>query len=519
MASEKLVPTSSLIDWLYKTDPAFASAVHDGCYDQLLESTTGLTFLMPDQSTRNEIIKLTDIDPEAAAKILRSYIMPETLHQSSDFRDRQVGNKAGVAFEIDNASAGTVTAKGFKLKKQGHGPSGQNIAVWHVVQGRPPTTGRPYTPPLTTRHTGARRRVRHGGGSMPLTNRQNMAVATEAAFKACMMSSTGCKTYNPYLSKVYSLLIFLKRRDNALFLTLMPMVDYDVMITYYLLLEPYKTRGDYLIPDELLFGDNAWNGAETSGTPVTEYKALIAELYALKPENASDPQTKASTSPYVYKDPASVLTHIDTLRGTVRNVCLTRAKLPQCLQEAYTLLIEQNTISGLGPILPDKTIGLLAHGKKLWQDEFRFTLHAWMYPIRKQFVLSDFEGVIAFLREQVPGNDYVGETQYTNVNDMVTNVAPKYDSLATSAFLASDDFMFMMPPEHPGPFNRTGLESPASLILHNRQALAITVLDQMTPSPVGLDPVTLGRLRDHITTHGKLPDEITELLQQQTTVP
>jgi hypothetical protein len=515
MASRSGATSSGdLFDWLRSKDPALAQVVQDGCFDYLLQSESsdsGVTLLLPNQEARQEIISLASVDSDAAAKLFKSFVIPESLHKSGEFRDHEIGNLAGYALSIKSTAPGVVHGDTFTLTKARDSPDKGDFAVWMLTKGRLPLTGNRFT---QGKHT-PRRRLRQGGaeasGAAVLNRRQILATQVEGEFATCMQSDM-CKTRNPYLSKIVSLIAFIKANNPELFITIMPVMDYDPVPTFYLLIEPYKTTGDYLIPEEVLFGEGRWNGADAYGNPVEDYKGFFREIFSTQQQSATDKATGKTVVPFMFRDRAAIAAQIDSVRSRIKADTGSRQKLPQYISDAYTALVTTNSIGGMGPVMPDSALTALAGPKKLFQDEFRFFVHTMLQTIRKGYQQSEFASLIQFIRDH-PGNNYSQETILANPEDMQANVAPRAESVILATFLDSTDFLYMpVAPDMVGAAAGAGPSNPSVGGVWNRNRSAMDALSKTQASAASVSPAVMQELTSYVSIHGKLPPEVSALV-------
>jgi hypothetical protein len=527
MATKKrgqLTKHCRIYQWVEAQDPDFAAAIRDLCLERALSPGAGggVTFLYPkDKAYRTEIIDKTYSDEaDDAVKIVESLIIPDALLTGADFNKRPVGSRLGVKYPVEAAEGGKVKlASGVELLvAEDFRPLARrmgDIAVWQVVKGRLPLTGEAYKRPVPARRTAKGGGARGGNdGSGGLNDRQLLATTTEGAFDRCMRQDH-CRTHNPYLAKVVSLLNYLKVKSPETLLAVMPVLDYDPVVTFYLLLEPYKTRGESLIPDSLIFGDGAWNGADAYGNAVEEYKAVFRAMPDQQTMSATDPQSSQPAVPYCFRDRASVAAQIDVVRQQLGS--LNPRQLPKMVQDVYAVLIGQNTIQGMGPILPDSTKAALAGSKKLWQDELRFTVHEALQTMRSMPYTTDvFASIVRDLRTAWPGDNYGAEIRLSNVEDLRTNVAPRNELLMLMKFVNSTDFLYIpAPPEIVGGV-WGGASDPTDWQLYNRNAVALANLGRIQGMvrQAGISPQALQELQIYAQTYGRLPAEVTALVGQ-----
>lgn len=526
MASKKkgqLSKQCRIFQWVEAQDPAFAGAIRDLCLEGALSPggrSAGVTFLYPkDKAYREEIVdKAYSDEADDAVKLIESLIIPDALLTGADFNRRAVGSRLGVKYTVESADASKVKlAGGVELAPaEDFRPlarrSGE-IAVWVVTKGRLPLTGEKYSAPAPVRRAKAGG-ARYGGDN-GLNDRQLLATTTEGEFDRCMKQDR-CRTHNPYLAKVVSLLNYLKANNAELLQTVMPVLDYDPVVTFYLLLEPYKSTGDYLIPDSVLFGQGAWNGADAYGNAVEEYKAVFRSMPTQQAMTATDPQSGQPAVPYVFRDRAAVMAQVDVVRQQIVNGQNPR-QAPQMVQDVYAVLATQNSIQGMSPILPDATLRALSGSKKLWQDELRFIVHEALQTMRQMPVYTTdvFASIVRDLRTAWPGNNYGDEIRLSNIADLRSNVAPRNEYLLLLKFVNSTDFLYM--PAAPDVVGGAWGDpnNPTDWQVYNRNAVALANLGRIQGMvrPAGISPQALQELQIYARTYGTLPPEVLALSQ------
>ncbi len=494
-----------IFQWVEDQDPEFAKAIRQLCLEGALAPnarTPGVTFLYPKEAAyRQEIIEKAYDDPDNAQKMVEALIVPDVLLQAGDFSRRPVGNRCGVAFKVESAGNGKVVlADGVELVPSGFATMASRtgaLAVWAVAKGRLPQAGAPYSPAAPARRPGPP--VRRGGAAGGGGDRCALACAVEAEFDCCAAKGRLLEC-NPYLARVVSLLNYLKANHADVLEAARPALDYDPVVCFYLLFEPYKTRGAYLVPDAVLFGDGAWNCADAYGNAVQEFEAFFRA------------EAKDAAGPFMYRDRAAVAAQIDKTARQRIGAGNPRSA-PQAVLDVYAALSAQNAIGGMGPVLPDAAARALAAPKKLWQDEFRFTVFEALQSMRAEPYSSDtFCGIVRDIRAAWPGDDYVAETRLTNLADLRSNVSPGTMLTLLAKFINSTDLLYLpAAPEAVGaPW---GSMDPTDWHVYNRNAAALANLRRITgmARASGLSPQALQELRIYAGLHGGLPAEVAAL--------
>lgn len=513
MASKKkaaLHKVCRIFQWIESQDDRLAGVIRDLCMEGALTpgfGSAGVTFLYPkDKAYRDEIVnKAEGDDPDGAVKIIESLIIPDSLQNASDFQRRPVGSHSGVLYDVEEASGDTVKLKGgVTIKKaddfhllQHKEAAGRMLAVWNVTAGKLPLAGASYQRPRRGKggdgaDGGSRRYIRGGANGQ----RAALAAQTEAEFDSCMRQD-GCKTKDPFLAKSVSLLAFLKAKHPDILASVLPVIDYSPVVTFYLLLEPYKTSGAFMIPDGILFSAaDGWNGADIYQDAVGEFKAFF--------DMAG--QTDAAK---VFSDHAGVVQASDLLRQQTIIPASNKMALVKAVRDAYDKLEKANSIGGLSPIFPASTLALLGGGKKYWQDEFRFiisevtkVLYANARASTNMYNPADWQACLSTIRNQLPGNDYVKEPKLLDMVEMKSNVAPTADFYELRKFANSTDFLYV-----PSPGGMVGgymgsADDPTDDAIYNRNYEARRSLERGRTRRQGISPQALTELRMYAMVHG-----------------
>ena len=431
MASAKrgqLTRYCRILQWIEDKDNDLACAIRDLCLDNMLvprEGSPGVTFLYPkEKEYRDEIVrKAYSNDADDAVKLICSLIIPVALHSTNDFKENPPGSRLGVKYEVKSVSEGAVDlAGGVKLTPANDFHpltkcTGKLLAVWYVDAGRLPLSGESYKAPQMVSRS---RILRTGGdgGDGGISRREQLALTTEEAFKKGINQPM---TSDPYLVVVVSILHWLRINQSELYTTLLPFLDWSPFITFYLLVQPYKKKGGYLIPDNILYGDDtttAWNGVTpTVNSYSTEYESIISSI-AGQAEKTADDQGGNPVVPRVFSDPSSVKAEIETVRKDI----LATTDLSGCIDkviDVYAKLRVGDTMGDLSAVESSATIAATPGSMSLWMDEFRFLIFAELAQVLKnrnpQGIVSEngIGEIIKTIRTDWRGDDYDAERQIT----------------------------------------------------------------------------------------------------------
>lgn len=485
----------SIYRWIEGQDATFAEALRDQlCIEcELNAGPNGTTFLYPvDLAYRQEIVdKAYSNDADDAVKMVRALIIPDKFAQSTEFGRRPVGNKLGVALQVGSVSDGEVTFKNdMKIAPSDFNPlstrSGapRNLAVWLLTKGRAPTEGKEYAPPAPPR------RFRGGGDYRGPNERARLADAVAAEYNLSALQKRG-NICNPYLAKVVSLLNYLRAEHPAVLEQIQPVLDYNPAVSFYLLFEPYKTKGEHLIRDEILFGDNAWNCADAYGDAISEYLGFFT----------------GRGGSAIAANNSAVVAGVDRVRRNITGRGFGR-DLVNAVNGVYDSFAANNTIDGVNSVMSREAHAAIAP-RKQWQDEFRFVVGEALGEVAaRPYDPVSFCGIVDNIRTCWPGNDYVAERILSNIKDATTNVAPRQNLILLGKFVNSTDFLYVpVPPAGVGEaVEDSGSKISWDFINRNRTELnALRTITGMT-RPSGLSPQTLRELAVYQKLHpGQLP--------------
>lgn len=507
MASKKkaqqLIRHCRITQFIEAQDPALAEAVHDLCMDHVLapgRGGEGVTFLFPkEKAYRAEIVaKAYSEEANEAVKMIEALVIPFAIHGGPEFRARKLGTRRGIALKVEAVEGDHVTLEGgVELEPEGEfvplGGRGDVLAVWRVTKGRLPTEGPEFVP---------ERRQKKVGGAITQW-RAAFAERVKAEFDECWHRDR-LASHDPYLAKSLGLLQFLKLRRPEVFRAVAPLIDYSPFVTFYIMLEPYQSRGEHLIPDEVLYGPDGWNGAEAYMSAVDEYTALI-------PAPASDA--------------AALIAAIDRVRKGILGSGasnLNKFRTPEAIVAAYRDLVTTNRIGGVGPVFPAETLARLSPSKKLWQDTFRL-VHgfAMVDAFIDDNVPAAVDDVIASVCLHAPGDDYERET-IVSVPALRAEPSPSWLFYLIVKFLNSSDFLYCARPPAEVPKDIGGeFNEPADLRPCNRDRIALAALDRQRAGmrrAAGLSAKALAELRIAISL-GALPAEVRSAIAAPAATP
>ena len=502
MASKKDNPDHkycSIMKWIEEQDNDFANALKDICMENRLANAT---FLYPtDKAYRKEIIDKAEKETEVGLALAESLIIPDVLVTENDFISRPIGSKGGIKYEAELVGGKVMIQKTVELAQA---PTFRPLnkrtdrdAVWLIVKGKLPTTGEPFSPNS--------KRVKKGGApdngsGISSKKRSDYAQMLESKFIACACKDN-CSTQNPFLEAVVSLLNFLNEHHKEIFETIVPLIDSNPVIAFYILFEPYKLTGDYLIPHGVLYSEDGWNEQTQIGNLKEDYLEFFTQTYPC----------------LLYTDLDSVKSAISSARESCGQV---PPKAIPKVTEIYSQLIANNSINSASPIYPASTIKNLTADKKLWQDEFRITISKSLEdarvlpPSEKE---SSLKKIFDNIKLTWPGDDYIKERRYTKKSAQDEAPVKRDGFEAISLFIKSHDFLYI--PDVSEPIIVGGARSKHPITaehVYNRNIREVNRLKKINQNDQGgahLSRQTLQELKAYVKRYGSLPSAVLSLVK------
>lgn len=413
--------------WLKEYDRDLYDTFEDLCMLYLLNSRpAGVTFFYPtDAKLRGELAaKARGSDAPQAVRLLKSLVAPVLLEKPEDIA-AGAGSRLGVLFEVEKTQAnGRVHLKGGAVvapsKQYRQLPSdGAGAAVWDLLEGRLPLEGPAFEPPRARRQRGTR------GGGEAAGLRRALARKVEGDYAAAM-ARDHCTSRNPFLSAVSTLLHTLQVSYPAVLDRILALLDRNPVTCFYLLLEPYKTTGEYLVPDEVVA---FWNGLELSLDPAAEF----AGFFEMRPSEGADAKC--------FAEPEKLMAAVNRVRGKV--IVAGRPEIPMEIIRVYRVLAAENTVGGFGPVLPAATLAA-ARDRLLWMDWIRHasTVVCDRLEHCAKPTADDVEELFSLFRLH-PGNDYDNEVQMCRTDLAVPN---REDMVSCMTFLCTLNFLHFPAP-------------------------------------------------------------------------
>lgn len=207
----------------------------------------GITFLIPHKELLKKIYKLTyEDETDEAIEIVNSLIVLDCLETVADWDRKRddIPNKLKQKVPIDRVNTNGVKLKtGAVIKPSDFVPTKDrnNISVWHLSSGeigcQNEMSNLKY---VSTKKTQSSKYVSNGSIE---NKRIKLAESMESAFDTT-------RNTEKYLIYMATLLQLVKDEDRSLYNKIRPMIDASPVVSFYILVEPYKGDNgmEYLIP-------------------------------------------------------------------------------------------------------------------------------------------------------------------------------------------------------------------------------------------------------------------------------
>lgn len=408
MTSKQFKTYCRIIDYIDQTNPDLAAIIRGTCADLpmgSLKGKPGITFLMPQDKvfiSKLEKLAYSEKTDEAtkASDMLNALIIRDIFKTPAEWKSREVANSLmpSQVVEVESTTAKEVIFKsGAKAVLDTNfrdASRRQNLAVWTLISGEIPVT---TDKPAQRLGKGKPKVGSYDPGDIQSQNKRfKIALAIENTYALSRLqheygTSTSAHS-DAYVDSVLSLInyIYNVRKDSSLlYERVLPLISLD-KIDFYILIEPHKSTGPYLLDDTLI---NEW-WLQRNSIPCNSANVVsIIENLLTAPA--------ATSSPYlVYSNRKELLERIHGVRTELGHFIDARPR--QCINtiaQYYQELEDTNQITGLGPVYPEPLANYYKSekGLKFIQDELRYLTYG------------------AFKRLEVEGFDHGAFHELTNM--------------------------------------------------------------------------------------------------------
>lgn len=447
-----------IFNWIQDYDEEFAEVMTNLCVDRIADTTkriTSITFLMPKGKLRSEIIDLAySSTPEKAVDIIISCVIPygfPTVESFNNSPPNQIGNKLRFIFpKITNQNSKNVSF-GDKLIIKTAQPKliprdNAKIYVWDIETGEPPNNFNKYVDKQEYIIPEGSRQIRGGDdcNADPITQLSGRPRAIFAQTIEQMVRDSIQKIHNknPYLPVVVLLLQRLLNKTNyQTFIKVRPILDVDPIITFYILVEPYKLVGEYLVSDDIfnqrLF-DAILKARNVFEDPADEYRKIL--------------NTHLDENYAAFNNAKTLIESINNIRNKLLNDVESRL-LPGEILKIYNNLESKNEIKSsevsIENVFPESLIAHYQnnHNKRLWQDEYRFIIGECLRTMKTEPNAEAravvFNNLCNTLKLNLRGDDYSNELCIMNNSDYPLTACVRDRVRMMQYFVNSPDFLFI----------------------------------------------------------------------------
>lgn len=449
-----------IFNWIQDYDEELADVMVNLCVDRIADvskRTPSVTFLMPKGKLRSEIIDLAYSNtPEKAVDMIISLVLPygfSTVESFNSAQPTQIGNKLRYIFpKIVNPNSKNVNFGDKLVIKSSINKlvprDNFKIYVWDIESGQPPNNLNKYVAKQEYIIPDGSRQVKGGSCKLdPISqlNARPRAIFAQTIEQLVREEIQKIHTKNPYLSVVVLLLQKLMNQNNyQVFLKIRPILDIDPIITFYLLLEPYKLVGEYMVSDDIYnqrFFDTILKNKNVFIDPTEEFRKIM--------------NTPIDENYATFKDTKSVIEAVNGIRIKFLNDTEARL-LPDEILKVYNHLEEKNEIKSvsnenkaIGNIFPETLVAHYQnnHNKRLWQDEYRFIIGECLRTMKTEpdadARLVVFNNLCNTLKINLRGDDYSNELCLMNYSDYPLTTCVRDRVRMMQYFVNSPDFLYI----------------------------------------------------------------------------
>jgi hypothetical protein len=461
-----------ITDYVQEVNPDLAEILRGTCSNLTnLKGKNGLTFLMPtDKATIDELRKLAESDNikdfTSACDMINAMIVYDVMNSPSDWADKKddIPNALKQRIEVDSVSGKTVKFKSgatatldekFKpmVKDESRGP---RLRVWALSGKIPVTTDKPTTFKYRLRkgEVPAAKKGGYSPSSSQLENlRWKIAIAVENLY---MFDKEQSRVYggaesrgysdaataphsqhkSAFLDYALSLVDFIGRNHvDMLYKRVLPVVSFN-NVDFYLLVEPHKTSGSYLLSDNVI--ESWW---ATVANNVFDTSGIIARVGQWL-ENPPAEFSKYA----IYSNRIALINEVEEVRV---NMSTSNPKLiAGRIRDVYANLVNNNTIGSIGNVLPDELIAYYRAepGLKLVQDEMRYVTYLMFEQMEGllSFTRTAYADIITYIADYMygDGTDRHRMLKILNSNTLEMSIAPAERVNEINIFVNSTNFLY-----------------------------------------------------------------------------
>jgi hypothetical protein len=453
MAGTKFKAFCKIIDYVDSVDPELGQLIRGTCTDLPLMASRykpGITFLMPVDKTFRK--KLADLayssnvdDVTKAADMLNVLIIRDVFKSTSDWAAHKddIPNSLYPPqhVEIDSITSSEVVFKSGARATIDKGfidaSKRSQLAVWKLTGEIPITTNNNAKLKYISNKpnkTGSYDAVAEG---MYDKERFKIMLAIENLYMLSQLqkSINNEPARDVYLEHVMSMVdYFNSNGHNELLLSrVLPLICCD-KLDLYLLIEPHKQHGPYLIDDMVI---HEW-WLQKKPIDIQKTRELIDNLLS-----------NSGRSELIYTDRAALCNKVHEIRSKINEQL--QAKPRECIQHIvshYNEFTSSNAIGGLGPVYPQEIADYYSRdqGLKLMHDELRFLMYDAFCELEKSHTFDsgkyhELTNIIGECLFAQSADDRARQHKLLNKNNLQHLISPGNQILEIRAFVNSTAFM------------------------------------------------------------------------------
>jgi hypothetical protein len=438
----------NVMSYLDAKHPKLANMMRTLCVHMSLESiqkNCGVTFLVPqDGSFCSQLEQLTMADNPSdiatACDMVNAHVIRGVFKTSDDWKAKQATNALipSQYLTIKQTGGGAVLfdsgAQAYPAPDFADGSKRQNVAVWLLKSGTIPVTSDHVADNST--QAAAKYQGSYDPGDLAKQNlRSHIALAVENAYAISCKKDDGKS--NPYLAYTFSLINYIVNdiQDMTLFKNkVVPVFSYS-KIDFYILLEPFRVNGAYLLDDAIIQG--WWDKFN-----------YVPPMYSAIKDAVTAALTSNGGGAAIYAKRPELLSEIDGIRQKICGTIGTRPK--DCVTDvdaAYKQLETSNTIGAIGNVYPNELAEYYQANPslKMIHDELKFLTHQRFKSFeagefdRTEF--NHFTNLIAECLHVGGGGGYQGKL--LNKNVIKSLISPVETIQEIKCFVCSTAFLCM----------------------------------------------------------------------------
>ena len=238
------------------------------------------------------------------------------------------------------------------------------------------------------------------------------------------------KSRDLYAKFTISLLQFLERNCRDVFAQILYILDEDPVITYYLIFEPYKKDGEFIISDTYLFQpdtkDDDSSDEEEIGTdkqPKILKGVTFWDWVPYKPSNERKGTASKEYVEYIKKITPKKVPKTNKLQSSTLNDSDDPISMIEKIQECYSKVLKHEKVN-----LPYSV------EQKMWQDEFRFFM---------KYAMKNKQSIFDVIPNYI-GDSYKNEIELLNIDKYNQSLSTTERFDAIKNFVESDCYLYLL---------------------------------------------------------------------------